>query len=189
MYKLICVFLISVLSIQNCFSEILKQDAFFYKEPSASFFLGLCGATYKLDGDTLLITIDQEKVISKIPTALKLHGLMYKESLSYEHLASSPLHTSLVAALQAVSVIIPIAYRDNSNLNQTNAIVSLIHKDIYGRNAKDVLLTFNMNRNLNNKIVWDNFNMRNAVEVFPNFEFTQSNWFYATLLDENKNEN
>lgn len=162
--------------LQVCYSEILKQDEFFYKEPSIRLFLNLCGTTFQLNGDSVVVTVDQDNVVASIHRALKLKGLIYSNDTNYENLSSKPIQTSLIAGLQAISVIVPVIYRDHSKLDKINFIVYLIHPNAYGRNTKDLFFTFDMNKKLNNKIVWDKFNMRNAFSIFPNFQITKSFW-------------
>jgi len=172
-------FLILVFS-QYGFAKVVVHDEV-NSESNFRLHLDYSGIAYKLHENELTIIMDTNKIKKDTPPAsatiaYKIHKVLV------DHIITSSKNIVLSETLQ----IIPRAYRDFPNLNEIHVSVYLIHQDIYGNDQKDLCFSFDMNKELKDKINWLRFERDNAPKVFPNLKYTTSSWFQDALNAEEK---
>jgi hypothetical protein len=139
----------------------------------AKHLLFITGTSYQLNQNNLIITVDENKVLSALPIALKCSDCIYSSDKTLHDLESRPTLTSLIAVLHAIPVIIPSLYTQSPDLSKINTTVYLIHRNMYGNRTKDLFFSFDITPNLYRKINWDYFQPVNAIKLFPNFQWSR----------------
>lgn len=131
----------------------------------------LNSVSYQLKRNSLIIFVDQSMALGNLDQQIRLG--MYNRSLTKNKLIDYTVIYLTVSSMIASTSIIPRVYCDHPNLNYISVYVHAIGQNLNGKNIITPLLSFNMSRNLNNKINWHTFNAAKANKVYMNFKFAK----------------
>ena len=139
-------------------------------------FLKESGVVYSLVGSDVEISAVGNKIIDIIPF-LQSNGLMLN-NITRSDIESHPITNAGGATLILTTLTIVNIYKTTTS-DQLHFNVYLIAPDDYGNNQNNLLVSFDFNRTLFNRINWDGITIQGFMKVTPNFQF--SNWFMNAI--------
>ncbi len=147
------------------------------KKPGAAntylnYVLALCGASYRLEGNSLIVLIHQSDVLNTLDKQINMG--MYNQNVSKNTLMTNPIAYLIVSGVNSTFAIIPQVYQDHPNLNYLSVRVQGKYENILGNETTSLLFSFNMTKKLNDEINWSRFLPKNASTVFPNFHYSST---------------
>lgn len=172
--KALCRFVASLIFIFACSTSFAKVSDWRLSNAAQDYGLSLFGASYQLNGHTLVITIDQNNVLSHLNE--QMSDGVYNSNYTKDYFLGHPIIYLLASALNATTFIIPRIYYDHPGLNYINVFVRIKYENLLGNDAIGSLLSFNMSRSLNNQINWTRFNPTNAMDVYPAYQMSNLTW-------------
>lgn len=139
------------------------------KEPSI--YSQYIGITHNLSKSDLYVYIDQNKILKNI-SKLQKKGIIDRNLTNTE---ISFYETQLVAmtSIPYITQVIKNLYHSNNKNDQIHIISYLLTTDLYGNNIKLFCYSFNFNRQLYQKINWQNFQANNIVKIAPDFTVSE----------------
>lgn len=162
-----------------CFSA---TSTYALSDAGMQYALTLCGTSYQVKGNSVYILVDQDAVFNQLDRQIKRNWYTYKKN----YLINNPAMTSLFSGLYSTESIIPRVYQDNPKLNYVHVYISFKHDNSLGNSVVNSLCSFDMYRNLSNKINWTRFWLKNAIKVYPNFKIsTYMNRLYQPRQNPN----
>lgn len=160
----------------SCYGSGGNQD--FYKLPQHQIneFLASSGIFYVAKNDLVEITVDENKAIAAVPN-LQSSNIINSE-ITETFINNYPEVSAANVGLIMTGSIISYYYA-NSKADLTHFKVYLLQPDDYGNINKKLLISFDFNRNLFNKINWTNFDNAKLAKVALNFKITA--WYSKKL--------
>lgn len=137
------------------------------------------GISYERTEQGLDIIANQQLMLATLPTLQQLGAL--NSGLDIKEVNAHPITYSGAIALHFTNLIIPYVYKNNF-AGDMKINIYLSSPDNFGNLQKHLLMSFNFNKDLYNKINWDNFVPQNLVKVAPNF--TIDPWYQEQMNHE-----
>lgn len=138
------------------------------------------GVTYSLSGDELDIVVDQQQAIDAIPSMQKI-GVINPDITQTEIDLMPVTHSLADIGLAATTNILSYIFQ-NSYIYQLHVDTFLSYTDDYGHYVKVPCYSFDFDRDLYNRIDWNNFSGDNLIRIAPNIDF--SSWCVDKLNEE-----
>ena len=130
--------------------------------------------------DQVIITIDQEKYISAIPTLQGIGAI--NRDITQTQINTSPMHLISFAILFFGTAIVPEVYKAHTTSDKVHFSEVLVYDDDYGNEQKKEIASFDFTRELFKKINWNSFRETNLPKISGNFKVTP--FFQSKFMDE-----
>lgn len=130
------------------------------------------GISYEIAEANLNITANQQTLLSSIPSLQALGALNL--GMQNASISSHPISYAGAASLHFASLILPFVYKNNSAQN-THVNMYLDSPDDFGHLQKHLIMSFDFNRELFDKVDWNNFPPENLTKIAPNFKL--DSWY------------
>lgn len=134
------------------------------------------GVSYELTDTGLNITANQQTLLTSIPSLQALGALNI--GMQNASITSHPISYAGAASLHFASVIIPFVYKNNLAQN-THVNLYLDSPDDFGHLQKHLMMSFDFNRELFDKIDWNNLPPENLAKIAPNFKLDK--WYEGKM--------
>lgn len=137
------------------------------------------GVSYQITNGTLEINVDQKTALDNVSSLQLVDAI--DPNITQDEVNTHPITYSGTIALYYTAQILINVYKIPTN-NDLHINIYLLTPNDFGNKDKHLIISFDFNRELFQKINWPNFPAQNLEKVTNNFKFDQ--WYNDKIKAE-----